>query len=440
MNKPSRTNSELYRTAKTLIPGGTQLLSKRPEMFAPDVWPAYYRKAKGCVVEDIDGRSFIDMSTNGIGSCLLGYADPDVTEAVVEQVQNGSMSSLNSPQEVELAEILTALHPWSDCVRYCRTGGEAMAIAVRLARAFTGRTRVAFCGYHGWHDWYLAANLADDDSLGGHLLPGLEPIGVPRGLANTSLPFQYNSLDQLDTILEKYGEELAAIVMEPTRTHMPLPGFLEGVRERCHDRRVVLIMDEISIGWRLTLGGAHLSFGIEPDIAVFAKALGNGHPMAAIVGREECMQAAQQTFISSTYWTESVGPVAAIATIRKMQSIDVRSHIADIGSKVMNAWTKLGEAHGLPVEASGHPALAHLTFTGHQAAELATLYTKKMLDLGILAGSGFYPTLAHTDEHVGKFEAAINQVFAQLSDCQQRGILKESLVTPVRHSGFQRLT
>ncbi len=226
----------LYRRGKQLIPGGTQLLSKRPEMFAPERWPAYFREARGCTVTDLDGRQFIDMTTSGIGSCLLGYRDPDVTAAVMRRIELGSMSTLNPPEEVELAELLVSLHPWAEQARFARTGGEAMAVAVRLARAATGRDRVALCGYHGWSDWYLAANLssADGDEASRNapapdLLPGLEPAGVPKGLTDTALPFHFNQLEELEAIFAERANDLAAVVMEPTRSSHPEPSFLESV-------------------------------------------------------------------------------------------------------------------------------------------------------------------------------------------------------------------
>ena len=323
-------NQALYRKAKTLIPGGTQLLSKRPEQFAPDQWPPYYQEAHGCTVVDLDGHELLDMSIMGIGSCLLGYADPDVTDAVVRRVQRGSMCTLNNPEEVELAELLIGIHPWADQVRYARAGGESMAIAARIARAATKRNLIAICGYHGWHDWYLAANLSSDgavDALQGHLLPGLSPSGVPAPLGGTILPFEYNQLDQIEAIVSQHGGDLAAVIMEPTRSVDPEPGFLEGVRALCDESGAAFVLDEISMGWRLILGGAHRKYGVEPDIAVFAKAMSNGHAMGAVIGRASVMQAAQETFVSSTYWTEGVGPTAAIATIQKMQRIDVPGHV-----------------------------------------------------------------------------------------------------------------
>ena len=442
---PAGGNQEAYHRAKQLIPGGTQLLSKRPEMYAPEQWPAYYREARGCEVIDLDERRYVDLTTSGIGSCLLGYADPDVTDAVVRRVQFGSMCTLNSPEELELAELLLQLHPWSEQVRFCRTGGEAMAVAVRIARAATRRDRVAFCGYHGWSDWYLAANLREKqgngstDPLHAHLLPGLEPAGVPAGLLNTALPFAYNCIDELRAHVRQYGSELAAVVMEPTRSTDPAPGFLEDVRQLCDECGALLIFDEISSGWRMHLGGVHLRYGVSPEVAVFAKALGNGHPIAAILGRRGVMDAAQGSFISSTYWTEGVGPAAAVATIHKLQRVDVPAHVARIGERFRSRWHELGTEHGVPVEATGHSALLHLGFRHPDAAALGTLFTMRMLEHGFLTGPGFYPSLAHDDHHLDAFFLAADRVFAELAKSIQKEDTRTRIGGPVRHQGFARL-
>lgn len=436
-------SQQLYRRAKQLMPGGTQLLSKRPEMFAPDRWPAYYRSAQGCEIIDLDGNPFLDMSTNGIGSCLLGYADPDVTAAVVRRVQNGSMCSLNPPEEVELSELLLALHPWAENVRFLRTGGEAMAAAVRIARAATKRDVIAFCGYHGWHDWYLSANrqcAGPVDELRNHLLPGLSPVGVPSQLAGTAFPFAYNQIDELAAIVQQHGANLAAVVMEPTRNIAPQTGFLEGVRELCNRSGAVLVVDEITAGWRFTLGGAHLLYGLEPDIAVFAKALGNGHPMAAVIGRARAMQAAHDSFISSTYWTEAVGPVAALATIRKLQSLDVPAHVNGIGTRLRDGLQRLGSQHDVPVKLAGYPQLTTISFDHPQHVALGTLLTVRMLDQGILSGSAFYPTWAHQVSHVDRFLAVADVVFAELAEAIRVGDTDSRIGSPVKHTDFKRLT
>ncbi len=439
--RPEPRGQQVYDAARQRIPGGTQLLSKRPEMYAPQRWPAYFREARGCEVIDLDERQLTDMTTSGIGTCLLGYNDPAVTDAVIRRVSLGSMSTLNSPEEVELADLLIELHPWAEQVRYCRTGGEAMAIAARLARAAAGRDRIAFCGYHGWSDWYLAAelNAADGNALEGHLLSGLEPAGVPQGLAGTALPFRYNRIDELAAIIREHGDELAAVVMEPTRSVDPQDGFLEDVRQLCDDSGAALVFDEITSGWRMHLGGAHLKYGVMPDVAVFAKAIGNGHPLAAIIGRSQVMDAAQRSFISSTYWTEGVGPTAGLATLRRFQQSDVPAHVKRIGELFRTRWEELGNATGVPARASGHAALLHLHFDHPEAAALGTLVTVRMLERGWLIGGGFYPSLAHTEHHLhGCFEA-LEPVFAELTRAISAGDIEQRLGTPVRHSGFTRL-
>ena len=412
---------EQYRLAKSLIPGGTQLLSKRPEMMAPEVWPAYYEQAIGCETIDTDGRRLIDMSHCGILSTILGFADPDVNAAVMRRIQLGSMATLQTADEVELAQLLTDIHPWADQARFTRSGAEAMSVAVRIARASTGRTKLAVCGYHGWHDWYLAANLSEtkSETLGGqldsHLLPGLEPVGVPTELSGTVSTFRYNQLDQLDAAIESNESDFAAIVMEPTRGIDPADGFLEGVRERADRHGMILVFDEISSGWRLCLGGAHRLFGVDPDIAVFAKGMSNGFAMGAVIGRSKTMQAGQDSFVSSTYWTEGIGPAAAVAAIKKMQQIDVPAHLKRLGLRVMNAWTELGGKHRLPVIVNGRPASSVLGFEHSQNAELLTVMTTRMLEHGFLATANCSLTLAHQDHHVDRYLAALDVVFGELA-------------------------
>ncbi len=431
---------ELYQKGRKIIPGGTQLLSKRPEMYLPEQWPAYYARAKGAEVWDLDGRKYVDMASMGIGACILGYADPDVNEAVRAAVDCGSMTTLNCPEEVELAELLCELHPWANMVRYARCGGEAMAVAVRVARAATGRARVAFCGYHGWHDWYLAANLADDAALDGHLLSGLEPAGVPRGLQGTALPFRYNHLEELEAIVAAHGSELAAIVMEPIRNTQPQPGFLESIRSIASRLGAVLIFDEVSAGWRLNTGGAHLKLGVAPDVAVFAKAISNGFPMAAIIGIAEVMKAFQSTFISSTYWTERIGPTAALATIRKHRRLDVARHLNEIGTEVQSGWRAAATHAKLAISVSGTPPLSHFSIDDPDSQAMRTLFTQIMLDKGFLASDSLYASYAHQPEHARSYLNAVEEAFSEIARARDKGNVTERLKGPVAHTGFQRLT
>ncbi|HCX13772.1 MAG TPA: aminotransferase class III [Rhodospirillaceae bacterium] len=429
----------LYKKAQKLIPGGTQLLSKRPEMFAPGVWPPYYNKAKGAEVIDLDGNKLIDMSICGVGATVLGYADADVDRAVKTAIDAGSMATLNCYEEVDLADLLVEVHPWADMARFSRSGGEAMAIAVRIARARTDRQVIAFCGYHGWHDWYLSANLADDGTLDGHLLPGLKPRGVPQELKGMMQPFHYNDAKSLKKIATKHHEKLAAIVMEPAR-NAPAPGFLSAVRQIADETGAVLIFDEITAGFRLATGGIHLTLGIEPDIAVFAKALGNGYPVSAIIGRERVMSTAQDTFISSTAWTERIGPTAAIATIRKHRKEGVPDHLVRIGKRVMSGWAKAAKGAGIEIEVSGIPPLAQFAFKAPSTDNVRTLFTQLMLDRGYLAKNTFYAMYAHTDAHIDGYNAACAETFEIIASALRSNKVEGLLRGPGAHRSFQRLT
>lgn len=430
----------MQKRARSRIPGETQLLSKRPEMFAPGQWPGYYSKAKGVETWDLDGNKFVDMSICGIGANILGFADSDVDSAVHSAIDKGTSCSLNCPEEIELADLLCEIHPWAEMVRYARSGGESMAIAIRIARAFTKRDKIAFCGYHGWHDWYLAANLQKADGLDDHLLPGLSPNGVPRGLSGTALPFHYNHIEELENILINNKNEIAAIVMEPIRSEEPANGFLERVRELASENGAVMIFDEITAAFRMNSGGAHLLFGVKPDISVFAKAISNGYPMGVILGVENVMQAAQNTFISSTNWTERIGPVAAMATIRKHKQFNVSEHLMMTGKKIQEIWKNAANHAGLKIHVSGIPPLSHFSFDYANGQAIMTLFTQMMLERGFLAGGRFYASYAHHDSHINAYQQAVSDIFCEIKKELENNNIEAQLKGEIAHSGFRRLT
>lgn len=440
LQEEKQTGQELYRRARRRIPGGTQLLSKRPEMFLPEQWPSYYSRAKGADVWDLDGRKFTDMSYMGIGACVLGYADDDVDAAVREAIDVGTMTTLNCPEEVELADLLCELHPWADMVRYTRAGGEALSVAVRIARAHTGRDRIAFCGYHGWHDWYLAANLSESNALGAHLLTGLEPSGVPSQLSGTARPFHFNQIEELETLLGDRREEFAAIVVEPVRNYDPETGFLERIKEIAEEIGAVLIFDEVTSGLRLNTGGVHMIYGVSPHMAVFAKAMANGYPMAAIIGTGDVMEAAQGSFISSTFWTERIGPVAALATIRKHRDRNVSSHLIEIGKLVQQAWRDAATKSGLAVSVTGIPPLGHFSFDYPNGLAMRTLFTQMMLEAGFLATGAFYAAYAHQESDVARYAAAADEAFGVIAAAHEKNEVESLLKGPVAHAGFYRLS
>ena len=297
-----------------------------------------------------------------------------------QTIDNGNMSTFNCPEEVYLAEKLVELHPWADMVRFARTGGEANSIAVRIARAASGKEKVAFCGYHGWHDWYLAANLGDEKNLAGHLLPGLEPKGVPESLKDTAYPFNYNNYEELETLINTH--DIGVIKMEVSRNQGPDKDYLEKVRSLATDRNIVLIFDECTSGFRQSFGGLHLIYGVQPDIAILGKALGNGYAITATIGRREIMEAAQTSFISSTFWTERIGPTAALKTLEIMERDKSWEIITDIGGQVAKQWESLAEDFGLKLTTNGLPAISSFGFDSPNTLEYKTLITQEMLKKG----------------------------------------------------------
>lgn len=429
---------KLWKRAKKVIPGGNMLLSKRAEMFLPDQWPAYFTKTSGCSVWDMDDNELIDMGVMGVGTNTLGYSHPEVDAAVADVVKSGNLSTLNAPEEVYLAERLIELHPWFDMVRFARSGGEANAIAIRIARAASGRDGVAICGYHGWHDWYLSANLASGENLDGHLLPGLEPNGVPRHLAGSTHPFFYNDFEALKTLVAE--QNIGVIKMEVMRNGEPEDNFLQKVRKLATDNNIVLIFDECTSGFRETFGGLHKKYGVEPDIAIFGKTLGNGYAVTAVVGREEVMQAAQTTFISSTFWTERIGSAAALKTLEIMEREKSWEQITEIGKDACAKWQELALSNDLKIEVFGLPAIAVYDFASADAKKYGTYLAQQLLDRGYLASTCLYASIAHTKELLNPFYDELDKVFATIAKCERGEIEIDSLLNgPVAHSGFKRL-
>lgn len=428
---------KLWKRAKSVIPGGNMLLSKRAEMFLPDLWPAYFSKAKGIQIWDLDGNQYTDMSIMGIGTNILGYAHNEVDMAVKQTINAGNMSTLNCPEEVFLAEKLIELHPWADMVRFARSGGEANAIAIRIARAASGKDKVAFCGYHGWHDWYLSANLGDEQNLAGHLLSGLEPKGVPQNLKNMVFPFEYNNFEQLENLVNTH--EIGVIKMEVVRTKNPENNFLQKVRKLATDNNIILIFDECTSGFRQTFGGLHKAYDVNPDMAIFGKALGNGYAITATIGRREIMEAAQTTFISSTFWTERIGPTAALKTLEVMEQLESWKIITETGVKIRQNWQNIADKYGLLIEHWGIPALAGFTFKSENNLAYKTLITQEMLAKGYLAGNSVYVSVAHNAHNIEPFFETLDPVFKTIKECEDGKNVMSLLQGSVCHGGFRRL-
>lgn len=429
---------ELYKIAKTIIPGGTMLLSKRPEQLLPENWPSYFSKSKGCHVWDLDGKEYIDCSMMGIGTNTLGYANDVVDEAVIKVIRDGNMTTLNCPEEVYLAEKLLQMNSWAGGVRYTRGGGEANSVSVRIARAFTGKDKIAICGYHGWHDWYVSVNLSADDALSGHLLPGIPSNGVPKGLRGTSIPFHYNNYEELLEIVNN-NPDLGIIKMEVCRNFGPEDNFLQKVRELATERGLVLIFDECTSGFRETFGGLYLKYGVNPDMVIFSKTIGNGYAISAVVGKKEIMDAAQRTWISSTFWTERIGPTAALAALSEMEKTRSWEVITKLGIDNKRSWQKLADKYGLEIEQWGIPALAGYTFKSPNHLAYKTYITQEMLKKGYLAGNNMYPSIAHTQEIINDYFCKLDKIFSDIRDFEDGRDVMKALDGPVCQSGFNRL-
>ncbi len=428
----------LYKSAKKIIPGGNMLLSKRPEMFLPNNWPSYYSKSKKISVWDLDGNKYVDMSLMGIGTNILGYGNYEVDKAVKNTIKHGNMSTLNCPEEVYLAEKLISMHSWADMVRFARSGGEANSIAIRIARASSQKDKVAICGYHGWHDWYLSVNLRGDNKLEKHLLSGLKPNGVPKDLKSTVFPFQYGNIDQLIDILS--NNEIGTIKMEVCRNTEPDVEFLKKVRNLANKKNIILIFDECTSGFRKSFGGIHLNTGVNPDISIFGKALGNGYAITSIIGKREIMESAQDSFISSTFWTERIGPSAALKTLEIMEKLKSWEIITRAGELVKKEWNNLAESHDIKIDQWGISSLPGFTINSKYSLEYKTLITQEMLKKGYLSTNSIYLSICHTDKIIKRYIDNLSDVFYKISQCEKGNLDIFSLLNgPVCHSGFNRL-
>ena len=428
---------DLWDRAKKVIPGGNMLLSKRSEQFLPGGWPSYYKKAAGCQVWDLDGNKYTDVSIMGIGTNILGYCHPEVDAVVKNVVNEGNMSTFNCPEEVYLAEKLIEIHTWAEMVKYARSGGEANSIAIRIARAASGKDNVAICGYHGWHDWYLAANLSDSGGLDGHLLPGLPTSGVPGDLRSTTFPFTYNNIDELERLVKT--QNIGTIKMEVSRSEGPKNRFLEKVRALATKNNIVLIFDECTSGFRETFGGLHKKYGVDPDIAVFGKAIGNGYALTSVIGRKEIMEYAQASFISSTFWTERIGPAASLKTLEIMNSMKSWDMISEVGTTIKAKWASIFDSYGIKIEISGLSALPAFNILGDNSLAYKTLITQEMLKQGYLASNAVYVCTEHTQSILEGYFERLDGVVSLIAECEKGRDVGSLLEHPVCDSGFKRL-
>jgi glutamate-1-semialdehyde aminotransferase/aryl-alcohol dehydrogenase-like predicted oxidoreductase len=438
-NKILKNNKSLalWNKASKTILGGNMIFSKRPDLFLPNKWPTYFSKSKGCKIWDISGKSFHDMSLMGIGTNILGYNAQKVDNAVKNVIKLGNLTTLNCPEEVELSEKLIQLHPWADMAKLARTGGEASSVSIRIARAVTGKDNIAFCGYHGWHDWYLSANLSNSNKLNEHLLPGLSARGVASNLKNTVFPFLYNDLEGLKKIISQ--KNIGTVKMEVCRNELPKNNFLKKIRDLCTKEGIVLIFDECSSGFRQSNGGLHKIYNVNPDIATFGKALGNGYPITAIIGKKEVMEAAQESFISSTFWSDRIGPTAALATLAEMAKIKSWNIITKKGNYLRKKWTSMAKKYNLNLKLYGIPALSAFIVDSPRFLEYKTFITQEMLKKKFLASNSVYLSIAHEKKIIDSYLYELDKIFKIIGECEQGRNIYSLLESPVCISGFKRL-
>jgi len=413
----------LYKYAKTIIPGGTTLFSKRSELHLPDKWPAYFIKAKDINVWDLKRDKYLDMFC-AVGTSILGYSNEKINKSVIENIHKGNMTTLNCPEEVYLSKKIIEHHPWASMAKFTRGGGEANALAIRIARSYTKKKNVAFCGYHGWHDWYLSANINSKKNLDQHLMSGLNYDGIPENLKNTSFPFPYNNFEYLSKLINK--KKIGIIKMEVMRNIKPQNNFLQKVRNICNKKKIILIFDECTSGYRQNMGGIHLKFKVNPDMAIFGKSLGSGHAINAIIGKRDIMRKAENTFISSTFWGERIGYTAALSSIKEFKRLNAFKKIEINGKMIKNFWSDLSKKYNVSIKVMGTNAIPSFEFIKNHPMN-KTFLTQEMLKNKILATNMIYINIFHNKANIKKYIKVLDKIFKDISKKNIKKILKSKV-------------
>ena len=403
---------KIWKSSLSIIDGGTMLFSKNPDRFLPKFWPSYYSKAKDCYVWDLDNKKYVDFSVMSVGTNILGYANKHVNDFVIKHIKKSNISTLNSYLEIILAKKLLKIDQWADRVRFAKTGGEILAIAVRISRAYSNKDNIAFCGYHGWHDWYLSSNLQNKKNLDKNLMSNLSSRGIPNNLINTSFPFEWNNIDNFKKVVTK--NKVGTVIMEVERNVKPNKTFLKKIRSICNKKNIVLIFDECTSGFRETYGGLYKKYGITPDIVMYGKSIGNGFPISVILGKKKIMDASSKTFISSTFWTENSGIAAAIKTLELMKKKKSWKIIKQKGSFVKKEILKLSKKHNLDLSITGLDALPKIEFKKDVNDDYCNFICYEMLKNRYLFKNTVYLSIAHTDKIIKNFIKILDKVFFKI--------------------------
>ena len=421
---------------KKIVNGGVGLLSKRPDLYLPVGWPTYYSKAKDCFIWDEHGRKYLDFSLMGVGTNILGYADKDVNKASINKIKCSNSSTLISHDEANLAKELISAHPWSSKTVFARTGGEANAVALRIARLSNKKKEVAVCGYHGWHDWYLAANIKKDNLKEIHL-EGLSPDGVPSVLGDYIHPFKFNDLEGFKNLIKK-NINIGIVFMEVERNLKLDITFLREIRKLCTKKKIILIFDECSSGFREVYGGLHMKYKVYPDLAVFGKSIANGIPLTVVLGKQEIMVNAENSFISSTFWSDTLAPAAGLATLNKMKKIKSWKKITITGRKIKKAWKLLSKKHNLKIKIKGIDAMPTFDFVSKKNLYYKNFVTQEFLKKGILASNTIYCCIYHS-KYLKIYLKNLDKIFLKISKFENDLNISDFLKFPISSIGFDRL-
>tara|TARA_Y100000816_G_scaffold292111_1_gene285878 strand:+ start:962 stop:2263 length:1302 start_codon:yes stop_codon:yes gene_type:complete len=424
-----------WKRAIQIIPGGNMLYSKRAEAFLPEYWPTYYTKTKDCYVWDKDGNKYLDMIF-AVGTNVLGYNNLTLERDIISAVKKGNMSTLNSYEEVRLTEELLKIDKWAGMVKYARTGAEANSIAIRIAKSFQKKKpNIAACGYHGWHDWYLSSNLSNRNNLNYHLTKNVKTAGVNSKLKNTTFLFRYNDIDRLKYLLK--NKKIGIIKMEVERNIKPDVKFLKKVRNLSNKYNAVLIFDECTSGFRETLGGIFHKYKVFPDLVTYGKAIGNGHAITAVVGRKKFLRSAEDTFVSSTFWSERIGFVAALSTIKIMKEKKIFSLIKKTGRDIKSKWLQYAKKNNIEIEVFGKDSIPQFKFKESNQI-YKTYFTQQMLKKNILASNIVYVSVAHKSKMLNKYYKHLDQVFNEISKIDLKKI-KSFIKGDIAHTEINRL-
>lgn len=427
--KPVLTESAAWLArAQARIPTCSQTFSKAPTQFVQGVAPTFVERAQGCHVWDVDGNEYIDYPM-ALAPIVLGHNDPDVTAAVTAQMQQGTAYSLPHKLEVEVAELLAEVIPCAEMARFGKNGSDATAGAVRVARAYTGRDIIACCGYHGWQDWYIGTTTRNK--------------GVPAAVCALTKTFAYNDIASLERIFAENPGKVAGVVMEPVGIVAPKPGFLEAVKELTHKHGAILIYDEIVTGFRWSMGGAQQYFGVIPDLAAFGKAMANGFPMAALVGRKDLMQVCDEIFFSFTFGGETVGLAASKATINKLRATNTIAHLWEQGQRLKDGYNVLAKHYGVShlTECVGYAPRTVMTFKNEKGEE-SLLYKsfvqQECLKRGILYSGGQNLSLSHKDADIEATLRVYRTVLELFATAVQAGEVAQRLEGPPVQAVFRK--